>query len=125
MKKIFLVILFLPFICFSQKVKDTLFIKLDGKYLKKGFDYTEKEHIFVFKDNDNSAEFTSLSITDTLYNLKPTKIYCMNTIIKKSGAYYDNDKVRDYDLAIYLNKHIVIIIEKKHFTKTVAITEIE
>lgn len=125
MKKIFLIILFLPFICFAQKAKDTLFIKLDGKYLKKGFDYTEKEPIFVFKDNDKSAEFTSLSITDTLYNLKPTKTYCMNKIIKKSGTYYGNGKVRDYDLAVYLNKHILFIIEKKYFIKTVAITEIE
>ena len=117
--------LFFPFISFSQKAKDTLFIKLDGKYLKKGFDYTEKKPIFVFKDNDKKEDFTSLSITDTVYSLKPKKIYCMNTIIKKSGAYYGNGKVRDYDLAVYLNKYIVFIIEKKYFIKTVAITEIE
>ena len=125
MKKIFLIILFLPSICFLQKVKDTLFIKLDGKYLKNGFDYQEKVDIFVFKDNDKSAGITTLSILDTLYNLKPKKIYCMNTIIKKSGAYYDKGKVKDWVINEYLDKFILFISEKKYFIKSVSIYEIE
>jgi len=125
MKQILLIILILPIIGFSQKTKDTLFIKLDGKYLKKGFDYQEKEDIFVFKDNDKSAGITTLYIIDTLYNLKPTKIYCMNTIIKKSDTYYGNGKIKDWELAVYLSKHILFISEKKYFIKTVAIHEIE
>lgn len=125
MKKLFLILFFLPFICFSQTNKDTLFIKLDGKYLKKGFDYTEKKNIFVFKDNDNKEDITYLSIIDTLYNLKPKKVYYMKKVLKQSGAYYDNGKIRDWKINKYLDKYILFVIEKSSFIKTIAVHEIE
>lgn len=125
MKKGLIVLLFVPFICFSQKAKDTLFIKLDGKYLKKGYDYNENKNIFIFKDNDKKEDLTYLSIIDTVYNLNPIKKYCMKEILKQSGAYYGNGNIRDYDLAVYLNKYTLFISEKKYFIKTVAINEIE
>lgn len=110
---------------YSQINKDTLFIKLDGKYLKKGYNYTENKNIFVFEDNDKKNDFTSLSIIDTLYNLKYKKIYCMNKIIKQSGSYYGKGKVRDWELAKYLNNFIIFIYNNNYFLKVEAIHEIE
>lgn len=92
----------------QTKSKDTIYFELDKKYI---FSTINNPHTFYLRDG-NGFFFES---KEKIYNLKKTKTISLKKFIKKSKFYSKNRlrKLKDYDLAIYLQNYTIFLVDKR------------
>ncbi|WP_347174803.1 hypothetical protein [Polaribacter uvawellassae] len=114
-------LLSLNFNSFSQEQKkDSLFIKLDKKYLEitefhksKGFQY----YSLIQDRNHHPEDWFYFSEEKIIYNLKPIKIFNIIEVLKKANAFYQINKYDEFDFYQYLEKKYdkIFLITKNRF----------
>lgn len=115
----------IPLLTFAQvKKKDTLFIKYDSLFLKKFERMGENKAHYYIKSTGNNGTLL-LEIDSTFQNLKSEKIECIEEVLKKSNAFYKEDKLDDYRLGNYLENFVIFIIENINYNLVKLVLEIE
>lgn len=97
-----------------NKVKDTLFFKLDNKYIKS---YPQSPDHFYLADGGNIATsgsffFRKVQLSN---NVKPGKILSIENFVQ-SSRFYNKDKTQklnDYELAEYFNNYVIYLVSDK------------
>lgn len=96
----------------TNKIKDTLFFKLDNKYVYK----SKHDSIsFLLEDgHDVTNGGFYFETVQALNNLKPKEILSLEKYVRSSKSYNENrkEKLNDYELWEYFNNYIVILIEE-------------
>ncbi|OUL64273.1 hypothetical protein [Flavobacterium sp. AJR] len=98
----------------EERKKDTLFLKLDGKYVYES-KYDPKE--YIIKDNSDikngAIYFKEFKIIN---NIKPKKIVCFKEFAQSSKLYNENDKKRLSELKVMnlFDSYTVILVNKKN-----------
>ncbi|KFF18408.1 hypothetical protein [Flavobacterium hydatis] len=98
----------------QEKIKDTLFLKLDGKYIYES-KYDSKQ--YTIEDNNDikngAIYFKEFKIVN---NIKPKKIVCFKKFAQSSKMYNENDKKKLSELKVMnlFDSHIVILVNKKN-----------
>lgn len=106
--------LFSIFINAQEKAKDTLFFKLDGKYLLESKNNEPKQ--YIIKDNYDAREgaiyFKEYKIVKCN---KPQEVICFKKFAESSKLYRANNKKLLSDLKIMnlFDNYIVILVNKK------------
>lgn len=94
----------------TNKIKDTLFFKLDNKYVYES-KYEPKS--FLIKDSNGSEIFFFKSI-ENVKNVKPTEILSLKKIIRSAKFYHKNkkQKLNNYELSVFFDAYVVFLVEK-------------
>lgn len=95
-----------------NRVKDTLFFKLDKKYMKS---HPEIPDHFYLGDSGNGTTSGSFYFkkVETLNHLKPKEILSAEKFVQSSRFYHKDktQKLNDYELAEYLNNYVVFLVD--------------
>lgn len=94
-----------------NKVKDTLYFKLDTKYIKT---YAQIPDDFYLNDSGNASTSGSFFLRkiQTSNHTKPEKILSIEKFVH-SSRFYDKDKTQklnDYELAEYLSNYVLFLV---------------
>lgn len=96
----------------QEKIKDTLFFKLDNYLYQFKFDSKK----YIIKDNydikDGAIYFDTFKIVNAA---KPKKILCFRRYAKTANLYMINNpkKLNDVKLTKLFDNHIIILVSKK------------
>lgn len=96
----------------SNKVKDTLFFKLDNNYVYQS-KYEPKS--YFLKDSKGNEIFYFKEI-ELVKHLKTNEILSLKKTIR-SSRFYDKTKVQklnNYKLGIYFNNYVIFLVKKKN-----------
>lgn len=129
MKHVFLLIslLFFTIACFSQKKKDTLFFSYDKNYTLFYKDYKkwiDKDYKSYEEEVLKNIFFTKtegyflFKIKDTLYNLKPKRIFSLKDYVEKREFYIDgiyNKKIEKSKIKNKIFNNYKVFIVRKNF----------
>ncbi|WP_367755690.1 hypothetical protein [Flavobacterium sp. WC2430] len=100
----------------QEKSKDTLFFKLDNKYVYES-KFVSKEYLLKDRNKDEVFFFKG---NETLKNVKPKEILCLKKFIR-SSQFYDKtkkQKLNNYKLIIFFRDYVVfLVIKTKNETK--------
>ncbi len=119
-------LLFLSLYSFSQEqIGDTLFIEYDNSLLTKYTQPIDKYNYYLIKGTGNKEELVYLMEYEIYRNLEPKNVQCLKKVLKKSNAYYKNNKLHDSKLANYLGKYVIFLIKENKYIKVQAVLEIE
>nr|WP_315149697.1 hypothetical protein [uncultured Flavobacterium sp.] len=97
----------------QEKIRDTLYFRLDNYLYQSKFDSTK----YIIKGNGDTSEgaiyFKEIKIIN---NAKPKNILCFKKFAKSSKLYMINNKKRLNDVKVMKlgDKHIVILINKNN-----------
>ena len=98
----------------QEKAKDTLFFKLDDKYLSESKDQESK--LYIIKNNydvrEGAVYFKEYKIVKCT---KPQKVLCFKKFAESSKLYRINNKKQLSELKIMnlFDNYIVVIVNKK------------
>lgn len=119
----FFALFFMFFLQAQEIAKDTLFFKYDNKYIKT---YTELPKHYYLDDikggGNGNFFFNEIQIIN---NVKKKKMLCLKEFVHDSKFYNEKQKLDDYKLSVYLNKHIIFLVRKKEYIQVVAAYEID
>ncbi|KIA98939.1 hypothetical protein OA93_06870 [Flavobacterium sp. KMS] len=98
----------------QEQTKDTLFFKLDGKYIYES-KYDLKQ--YIIKDN-NDIKYGAIYFKEfkIINNIKPKKIVCFKEFAQSSKLYNEYDKKRLSELKVMnlFDSYTVILVNKKN-----------
>lgn len=118
-------LLYLSIQSFSQEQKkDTLFIKYDNYLLTKYTEPIDKYSYYLIKGTGNGEGLISLQEEKIYINLESKKILCLKSVLKKSNAYYENNKLLDWKLVEYLGKYMIFLVKENEYIKVSVVHEI-
>ena len=113
----------------TNKIKDTLFFKLDNNYI---FKPSSKSASFLLKDShDVTYGGFYFETVQTLNNLSPKEILSLEKYVRSSKSYDDNrkEKLNDYKLWEHFNNYVVVLVEealgKKKYIEVASMYAIE
>ncbi|WP_426485381.1 hypothetical protein [Flavobacterium sp. 2] len=98
----------------QEKAKDTLFFKLDGKYLSKSKDKESK--LYIIKNNydvrEGAVYFKEYKVVKCT---KPQEVFCFKKFAESAKLYRINNKKQLSELKIMnlFDNYIVVIVNKK------------
>jgi hypothetical protein len=107
----------------NNKVKDTLFFKLDNKYVYRS-KYEPKS--FLLKDGHDVTSGFYFETVQIVNNLEPKEILSLENFLRSSKFY--NEKLNDYQLWEYFNYVVVLVegvLDKKKYIQVKSGFEIE
>ena len=124
-----LILCFLLLVCFysfaQEQKKDTLFIKYDNSLLTKYTEPIDKYSYYLIKGTGYKEDIVSLEEEKTYTNLKAKSVLCLKSVLKKSNAYYENNKLLDWKLVEYLGEYMIFLVKDKKYIKVQVVHEIE
>lgn len=98
----------------QEKTKDSLFLKLDGKYLLES-KYDSNQ--YLIKDNDNASEGAIyLKEYKIIKSGKPKKVLCFKKFAESSKLYRVNNKklLSELKMIELFNNYVVVLVDKKN-----------
>jgi hypothetical protein len=120
---LFFILFFATFLRAQERSKDTLFFKYDNKYIKT---YTEIPKHYYLDDikggGNGNFFFDEIHIVN---NMKKKKMLCLKEFVHDPKFYNEKQKLDDYKLGVYLNKHIVYLVRKNEYIQVQATHEID
>jgi hypothetical protein len=96
----------------NNKVKDTLFFKLDNKYIYQS-KYEPKTYLLKESHDVTSGGFYFETI-QTINNLERKEILSLEKFVRSSKSYNETktEKIDDYKLWEYFNNYVVVLVEE-------------
>lgn len=99
----------------ENKMKDTLFFKLDNEYVYKSKDLNNGSSIYLIKDSSKSEVFYFQEL-ERINNLKPNEILSLKKYVRASRFYNENDlhKLSEVYFMKFLKDYVIYLTSGKN-----------
>lgn len=122
----FIVAIFISLKCIGQeKIKDTLFIKLNKSFYSKIEEKTKDFFYYISINPKEKEDLIYFIEKRRYYDLKFKKVYCLKEILKKSNVFSKKGQIDNLMLVKYLGDFTLFFVKKNEFIKVETIYSIE